>query len=728
MDHRLILFGLSVFLQTTSLGSVAAVSCTGCDCCASGTECITTNGVVQCLDPCVNYTVLNDAWRSTKNTDNSVLHCDRNIVWSGWYRFYLDQTSAQMPEKCVAERRCGTHAPLWINGTHPVQLNEIVTRNVFGAWSGSCFYFASMTIQIKLCSGYYVYKVQLPSGCSLAYCTEIPPFKALALSETSITLQWSATTTSFVLQYDGTETNINAAAGAVTYTVSSLTAGTKYTFTLYTVNGNVRDSGQQLTAVTAPQNAEGFKKLGQDETSITLQWNKINNSTSFVLQYDGKETNINVPVGDGPVIHIVSSLTAGTKYTFTLFSVFENVKSSGNQLVAVTAPQNAGGFTKSGQNESSITLQWNKINNSTSFVLQFNGSETNINAPVGDGPVTHTVSSLTAGTKYTFRLFSVFENVRSSGIQFEAVTAPQNAEGFKKLGQDETSITLQWNKINNSTSFVLQYDGKETNINAPVGDGPVNYTVSSLTAGTRYTFTLFSLFENVKSSGNQLVAVTAPQNAGGFTKSGQNESSITLQWNKINNSTSFVLQFNGSETNINAPVGDGPVTHTVSSLTAGTKYTFSLFSVFENVRSSGIQFEAVTAPLNAEGFKKSGQYKSSITLQWNKINNSTSFVLQCDGKETNFNAPDGDGPVNYTVSSLTPRTIYTFTLFSVFENVRSSGVQLVAFLEPNYIIRMKLQFNSQRLLSDSEMQDVLVEFFKVHGLSQFSLKVHIIKP
>lgn len=79
---------------------------------------------------------------------------------------------------------------------------------------------------------------------------EIPPFIALAQSETSITLQWSATTTRFVLQYDGTETNINAAAGAVTYTVSSLTAGTKYTFTLYTVNGNVRDSGQQLTAVT----------------------------------------------------------------------------------------------------------------------------------------------------------------------------------------------------------------------------------------------------------------------------------------------------------------------------------------------------------------------------------------------------------------------------------------------------------------------------------------------
>uniref|UniRef100_A0A3B5QUA2 UMOD/GP2/OIT3-like D8C domain-containing protein n=1 Tax=Xiphophorus maculatus TaxID=8083 RepID=A0A3B5QUA2_XIPMA len=149
--------------------------CTGCRCCASGTDCITTNGVVQCLDPCDTYTVLNDAWRSTENTVDyySSINCDMYIAWSGWYRFYLGQTSAQIPEKCVAERRCGTYAPLWINGNHPVQLNEIVTRTVCNAWSGSCCLFPSHTIQIKLCYGYYVYKLQQPSTCWLAYCAGI---------------------------------------------------------------------------------------------------------------------------------------------------------------------------------------------------------------------------------------------------------------------------------------------------------------------------------------------------------------------------------------------------------------------------------------------------------------------------------------------------------------------------------------------------------------------------
>ncbi|KAG8006257.1 Tenascin-X, partial [Nibea albiflora] len=511
-------------------------------------------------------------------------------------------------------------------------------------------------------------------------------FRSTGQNETSITLQWNKVNmnVSFILQFNGTETNITAPVGdgPINHTVSSLTAGTKYTFTVFSVFENIRSSGVSITAVTAPMNTVNFRSTGQNETSISLQWNKVNNNVSFILQFNGTETNITAPVGDGPINHTVSSLTAGTKYTFTVFSVFENVRSSGVSITAVTAPANTVNLISTGQNETSISLQWNKVNNNVSFILQFNGTETNITAPLGDGPINHTVSSLTAGTKYTFTVFSVFENVRSSGVSITAVTAPVNTVTFRSIEQDETSITLQWNKVNNNVSFILQFNGTETNITAPVGDGPINHTVSSLTAGTKYTFTVFSVFENVRSSGVSITAVTAPANTVNLISTGQNETSISLQWNKVNNNVSFILQFNGTETNITAPVGDGPINHTVSSLTAGTKYTFTVFSVFENVRSSGVSITAVTAPPNTNGFRSTGQNETSISLQWNKVNNNVSFILQFNGTETNITAPVGDGPINHTVSSLTAGTKYTFTVFSVFENVRSSGVSITAVTAP----------------------------------------------
>ncbi|MEQ2195825.1 hypothetical protein XENOCAPTIV_018940, partial [Xenoophorus captivus] len=174
---------------------------------------------------------------------------------------------------------------------------------------------------------------------------------------------------------------------------------------------------------------------------------------------------------------------------------------------------------------------------------------------------------------------------------------PKNTDSFRQSEQNETSITLQWNKVNNNVSFVLQFNGTETNISSPDGDRTVFYTVSSLTVGARYTFTLYSVFENVRSRGVSIVAATVPPNARNFRPSELDETSITLQWNNINYYVNFVLQFNGTETFISAPYGNGPVTHTVSSLTARTRYTFTLFSVSENVRSSGVNITAMTGKI-----------------------------------------------------------------------------------------------------------------------------------
>ncbi|XP_074485039.1 uromodulin [Sebastes fasciatus] len=142
--------------------------------CPSGMDCISNDGTLRCADPCEHYTVVDDDWRSVNNTSNQIIHCDQNIEWQGWYRLLLGATSAHIPERCVGENKCGTHATMWITQPHPTQSDEIVIRTVCNAWSGSCCSFSSHTIHVKLCYGnYYVYKLVKPSTCSLAYCAGI---------------------------------------------------------------------------------------------------------------------------------------------------------------------------------------------------------------------------------------------------------------------------------------------------------------------------------------------------------------------------------------------------------------------------------------------------------------------------------------------------------------------------------------------------------------------------
>uniref|UniRef100_A0A3P8WM47 C-type mannose receptor 2 n=2 Tax=Cynoglossus semilaevis TaxID=244447 RepID=A0A3P8WM47_CYNSE len=83
-----------------------------------------------------------------------------------------------------------------------------------------------------------------------------------------------------------------------------------------------------------------------------------------------------------------------------------------------------------------------------------------------------------------------------------------NAENFMLTQKNTTSITLQWDRVSSADAFVLQYDDMEINITASYGEGPMTYTVSFLTAGTDYEFTLFSEFQGYRSSGVNINAAT----------------------------------------------------------------------------------------------------------------------------------------------------------------------------------------------------------------------------
>ncbi|XP_034427241.1 receptor-type tyrosine-protein phosphatase H-like isoform X1 [Hippoglossus hippoglossus] len=557
--------------------------------------------------------------------------------------------------------------------------NEPVTHVTSGLTNGTKYNFTLFTVSENVRS----------SGVSISAATaprNAADFKSVVQTETSVTLQWNKVENilTYTLVSSKGEISVTASEGnqQVTHTISGLSSGTKYDLSLFTVFETVRSSGVNLTAVTAPRNAAEFQSVGQNETSVTLQWNKVNGSLTYTLLSIKGEISVTALEIDQQVTHTISDLSSGTKYDISLFTVFENVSSSGVNLTAVTVPLNAGQFQSVGQNETSVTLQWNKVNGSLTYTLVSIKGEISVTALEIDQQVTHTISDLSSGTKYDISLFTVFETVRSSGVNLTVVTAPRNAAEFQSVGQNETSVTLQWNKVNGSLTYTLLSIKGEISVTALEIDQQVTHTISDLSSGTKYDISLFTVFENVSSSGVNLTAVTVPLNAGQFQSVGQTETSVTLQWNKVNGSLRYTLVSIKGEISVTASEGDQQVTHTISDLSSGTKYDFSLFTVFETISSSGVNLTAVTAPRNAAEFKSVGQNETSVTLQWNKVNGSLTYTLVSIKGEISVTASEENQQVTHTISDLSSGTKYDISLFTVFENVSSSGVNLTAVTVP----------------------------------------------
>ncbi|KAA0724903.1 Oncoprotein-induced transcript 3 protein [Triplophysa tibetana] len=142
---------------------------------------VITGSSVTFSDPCSNYNILDDYRRNTHSDWNmnyySDKHDDTRVKWDGWYRLFINGSSAQMPEWCFSYMYCGGVSSLYLGGSHPGVEDGVVTRQVYGSYNGQCSRFTSNPIQVKACPGdYYVYEltrpdvaIPAPSYCAVSF-------------------------------------------------------------------------------------------------------------------------------------------------------------------------------------------------------------------------------------------------------------------------------------------------------------------------------------------------------------------------------------------------------------------------------------------------------------------------------------------------------------------------------------------------------------------------------
>ncbi|XP_026118108.1 adhesion G protein-coupled receptor E3-like [Carassius auratus] len=103
--YRLFINGLSTHVPDTC---VARGSCDVSSFNSSSTtippETIST--AYPTVDPCYNYTVLDDPWRANSSQLSNSQKCDQSVTWRGWYRLFINGLSAHIPDTCVAQYSC----------------------------------------------------------------------------------------------------------------------------------------------------------------------------------------------------------------------------------------------------------------------------------------------------------------------------------------------------------------------------------------------------------------------------------------------------------------------------------------------------------------------------------------------------------------------------------------------------------------------------------------------
>ncbi|CAH1783571.1 unnamed protein product [Owenia fusiformis] len=190
-------------------GTAVNLTCTN-DTCLNEGNCTTDGGngtLIQCScrsgwtgercerDVCSlgNHVEIDDITRgihfTTENATTVRGRCDKNLSL-GWYRF-TSGVGWKMPQVCPAIGQCGAEFPMWLNDSYP-------ENDTFGHEAKMCIHFPvnrddaccllHMTIEIKMCKSYAVYKLDSTVNCDASFCVGLEtPCENDTESETGFT-------------------------------------------------------------------------------------------------------------------------------------------------------------------------------------------------------------------------------------------------------------------------------------------------------------------------------------------------------------------------------------------------------------------------------------------------------------------------------------------------------------------------------------------------------------
>ena len=255
----------------------------------------------------------------------------------------------------------------------------------------------------------------------------------------------------------------------VSHTVTGLTAVPTYTFAVRAVNsaGSTESDSRSLKLSKAPAAPDSFSAVAGDK-QVWLGWRSPADFTISGYEYQQKEGTD--AFGDwqtipgsrsGTTFHIATGLTNGTSYTFQVRAVNAAGESgsSGEQsatpVTASSAPVKPEGFAARQTGTGQVELTWGASSNPlnvTGYQFKQDSRSWTTISESDHSTVSHTITGLTQGVAYTFRVRAVNSagSTESDSQPVTVVAKPAAPRPFAAEAGD-TQVRLTWGDPDNAS-------------------------------------------------------------------------------------------------------------------------------------------------------------------------------------------------------------------------------------------------------------------------------------
>ena len=504
--------------------------------------------------------------------------------------------------------------------------------------------------------------------------------------------------------------------------VTGLVDGTSYTFTVTALNRYGPSAASAASSAVVPSTKPGAPTAVSGafgDTSVHVTWSApASNGGSAITGYTVTAADSTTPANGyetcswttGPLGCTVTALTNGDSYTFTVAATNKagtGPASSASGAIVPAAKPGAPTSVAATFGDASAHVTWSApASNGGSAITGYivtaadsttpaNGNET---CSWSSGPLTCTVTALTNGDSYTFTVTATNKAGTGSASSASGAVVPATKPGVPTtvVGTfGDTSADVTWSApASNGGSAITGYTVTAADSTTPANGhetctwttGPLGCTVTSLTNGDSYTFTVTATNKAGTGSASSASSVVVPATKPGAPTSVVatfGDTSAHVTWSApASNGGSAITGYTVTATDSTTPANghetcswsSGPLTCTVTALTNGDSYTFTVTATNKAGTGPASSASSAVVPAAKPGAPTSvsGTFgDTSADVTWSAPASDggsaiTGYTVTAADSTTPANGHEtcswSSGPLTCPVTALTNGDSYTFTV------------------------------------------------------------------
>jgi large repetitive protein len=558
----------------------------------------------------------------------------------------------------------GFGAGTFVAGFEDRDVANVTTYPVAGLTGGTAYYYRVRAYNADL---------TIIGNSGTVSVSTVPPAPTAAAAgswgETYFSANWSSSTgatgyyldvatdagfTSFVAGFNNKYVD-----NVTSYSVTGLTAGTRYYYQVRSKNGSgVSGNSGPIDTYTIPKEPTASAASTIQSTSFAANWSAstgvsgykldvstVSNFASFVVGWQ------DVNVGNVLTYAVNTGLSSGTAYYYRVRAYNSGGVSGNSGVIPVTtAPAAPTVDIASSVDKTSFTANWTSSTGATKYFLDVATSNTFAGAYVAGyqnldvgNTTSRVVNGLAQGTTYYYRVRAFNSNGTSidSGTE-SALTLPAVPAVLPVTVVHETDFTAAWSGVTGATKYYLDVSTSSTFAsyvpnwqNVDLGNVTSKSVNSDLSAGTTYYFRVRAYDATGLSENSATVSTsTPPAKPVSSAATSVGETNFTANWSSATGATGYYLDvatdagFTSFVTGFNNKYVNNVTTYSVTGLAAGTRYYYQVRSKnASGVSDNSLSIDTYTKPKEPVISAASAVQSSSFTANWSASTGATKYYL-----------------------------------------------------------------------------------------------------